>query len=142
MPSRYYTGTDGALLLDGTQIARVRDWSLTGTVETVETTTTADAARTYAFGRQSWSGSCSALYYEDSTGALAMQPLLSNIFRTTALPSTTTHVIKLQLTPLRAVQATVLITKAAISASSGAVVEASIDFTVTGLLTEATMGAI
>lgn len=142
MPARYFTGTDGALLIAGTQIAKIRDWSLTGTAETIETTTTADTARTYVFGRQSWTGSCTALYYEDSTGALAMQPLLSNIFRTTALPNTTTHVLKLQLTALRAIQATVLISSADIAASYGNVVEASIQFSVTGLLTEATMGAV
>jgi hypothetical protein len=70
-----------------------------------------------------------------------MQPLLANTIRTTALPSTTTQVLKLQLTPSRAIEATVLINSAAIAATAGDVVEVSIDFVVTGLLTEATMGA-
>lgn len=70
-----------------------------------------------------------------------MQPLLANTIRTTSLPSTTTHVLKLQLTSSRAIQANVLIGSASISATSGEVVEVSVDFTVTGLLTEATMGA-
>ena len=141
MSPRYYTGIDGALLIGGTEVAKVRNWSLTATADTIETTTTADYARTYVFGRQGWSGSCSALYYEDSAGALAMQPLLANTIRTTALPSTTTQVLKLQLTPSRAIEATVLINSAAIAATAGDVVEVSIDFVVTGLLTEATMGA-
>lgn len=141
MSPRYYTGIDGALLIGGTEVAKVRNWNLTATADTIETTTTADYARTYVFGRQGWSGSCSALYYENSAGALAMQPLLANTIRTTALPSTTTHVLKLQLTPSRAIEATVLINAAAIAATAGDVVEVSIDFVVTGLLTEATMGA-
>lgn len=141
MSARYYTGIDGALLIGGTQVAKVRNWSLTATADTIETTTTADYARTYVFGRQGWSGSCTALYYENSGGALAIQPLLANTIRTTALPSTTTQTLKLQLTSSRAIQASVLINSAAITASAGDVVEVSIDFVVTGLLTEATMGA-
>lgn len=141
MAARYFTGIDGALLVGGTQIAKVRNWTLNASAETLETTTTGDYARTYVFGRQSWNGSCTALYYENSTGALAMQPLLSNTIRTTALPSSTTHVLKLQLTAARAIEANVLITSASIAATSGDVVEVSVDFTVTGLLTEATMGA-
>lgn len=141
MAARYYTGIDGALLIGGNQIAKIRSWSLTANADVIETTTTADYARTYVFGRQGWSGSCTALYYVNSAGSLAMQPLLANTIRTTALPSTTTHVLKLQLTSTRAIQANVLIQSAGITATSGEVVEVSIDFTVTGLLTEATMGA-
>ena len=141
MSTRYFSGIDGALLIGGTQIAKVRSWSLSATADTIETTTTADYARTYVFGRQGWSGSCTVLYYENSAGALAMQPLLANTIRTTSLPSTTTHVLKLQLTSARAIQANVLINSASISASSGEVVEVYVDFVVTGLLTEATMGA-
>jgi hypothetical protein len=142
MSARYYTGIDGALLIGGTQVAKVRNWSLTATADTIETTTTADYARTYVFGRQGWGGSCTALYYQDGDGALAIQPLLANTIRTTALPSSTTQTLKLQLTSDRAIEATVLITSAAITATAGDVVEVSVDFTVTGLLTEATMGAV
>lgn len=141
MAARYFTGIDGALLIGGTQVAKVRNWNLAAVAETLETTTTGDYARTYVFGRQGWSGSCTALYYENSAGALAIQPLLANTIRTTALPSSTTQTLKLQLTAARAIEATVLITSAAITATSGDVVEVSVDFTVTGLLTEATMGA-
>lgn len=141
MSARYFTGIDGALLIGGTQVAKVRSWSLTATAETIETTTTADYARTYVFGRQGWSGSCTALYYENSAGALAIQPLLSNTIRTTSLPSTTTQTLKLQLTSARAIEATVLINSAAITATAGDIVEVSIDFVVTGLLSDATMGA-
>lgn len=142
MSARYFTGIDGALLIDGTQVAKIRSWSLSASVDTIETTTTADYSRSYVFGRQSWSGSCTALYYENSAGALAMQPLLSNTIRTTTLPSTTTQTLKLQLTSARAVEATVLISSATITATAGEVVEVSIEFVVTGLLTEATMGAV
>ena len=141
MAARYFTGIDGALLIEGAQVAKIRSWSITGAAETLETTTTGDYARTFVFGRQTWTGSCTALYYENSAGALAMQPLLANTIRTTSLPATTTQTLKLQLTSSRAIEAEVLINSAAITATAGEIIEVSIDFVVTGLLTEATMGA-
>lgn len=142
MTARYFTGTDGALLVNGSPIAKITSWSLTASVETVETTVIDAPARTYVFGRQQWAGSCVALYYEDVVGDLDTQPLLANTIRTSLLSSTTTHTIELQLTTSRVFEATVLINSASIQTTADSSVQASIEFIVTGLPIDATMGAV
>lgn len=141
MTARYYTGIDGALLIGGTQVAKIRNWSINGEAETMETTNMGASAKTYAFGRLSYSGSCIALYYVNDSGALAMANMVGNTIRTTALPATTTHTMQLRLTSSRVITASVLINSSAITASSGDLVTVALNFVVTGLLTEATMGA-
>ena len=136
----YFTGADGALLVDGTEVAKIRDWSISGSAEALETTTTGDNARTFIYGRQSYTGQCSALYYEDSAGALVMAPLLANIYRTTDLPATTTNTLVLKLADDRQLQATVLFTQGSMAVSAGQIVIAQLSFQVTGNLTTATIG--
>ena len=136
----YFTGADGALLVDGTEVAKIRDWSISGSAEALETTTTGDSARTFVYGRQSYTGQCSALYYEDSAGALVMAPLLANIYRTTDLSATTTNTLVLKLADDRQLQATVLFTQGSMAVSAGQIVIAQLSFQVTGNLTTATIG--
>lgn len=142
MTARYYTGIDGALLVNGSRVAKITSWTLNANAEVVETTVIDAQARTYVFGRQQWTGSCVALYYSDAFNELDTQPLLANTIRTTALSPTTTHTLELQLTSSRVFEATVLINSAAITATGDSVVEAAIDFTVTGLPIDASMGAL
>lgn len=138
----YYTGTDGALLVDATEISKIRDWKISGSVETLETTTTGDGARTYVYGRQTYSGSCTAIYYEDSAGALVMSSLLSNIFRTSSTSATSTNTLLLQLASDRQLQATVLFNSASMAVSTGGVVAVDLSFQVTGNLTTATIASL
>jgi hypothetical protein len=142
MATKYYTGIDGALYVNGTRIAKITAWTLQADVEVVETTVIDARARTYVFGRQQWSGSCTALYYENNASNLDTQLLLANTVRTTVLSPTATHTLKLQLSASRIFEATVLIQSATIQTSTSAAVEAAITFTVTGLPTTATMGAV
>lgn len=139
--SKYFTGTDGALLVDGTEIARIGNWSISGTVEALETTTTGDDARKYVYGRQIYSGNCNAYYYENDSGALVMSSLLSNIFRTSGTTATSTNTLRLDLASDRQLQATVLFTSGTMGASAGEVVSVGLNFQVTGNLTIATIGA-
>lgn len=136
----YFSGADGALLVDGTEVAKIRNWSISGESEALETTTTGDNARKFIYGRQSYAGRCSALYYEDSAGALTMAPLLANIYRTTDLSATATNTLLLKLADDRQIQATVLFTQASMAVSVGQVVEVQLSFQVTGNLTTATIG--
>lgn len=142
MATRYFTGMDGALLVNGTRIAKITAWTLQAEAEVVETTVIDSQARTYVFGRQQWSGTCTALYYENNAGNLDTQPLLANTIRTAILSPTTTHTLELQLTSSRVFEATVLIQSATVQTSTDVAVEVSIAFTVTGLPTDATMGAV
>jgi len=139
--AKHFTGADGALYVGGTRIAKVRNWSISGSVETLNVTRTDDTASKFIYGRQSYSGSCTALYYEDDASALEMSALLSNIIRTSGTTATATATLLLELASNRQIQATVLFTQADINASTGDIVSVNLSFVVTGNLTVATMGA-
>lgn len=139
--AKHFTGSDGALYVGGTRIAKIRNWTLNGSVETLDVTRTDDTARKFIYGRQNYSGSCTALYYEDDSGALEMNTMLSNIIRTSGTSATATATLLLQLASDRQIQATVLFTSADISASTGEIVSVNLGFQVTGNLSIATMGA-
>lgn len=138
--AKHFTGADGALYVGGTRIAKVRNWSISGSVETLNVTRTDDTAAKFIYGRQSYSGSCTALYYEDDASALEVSALLSNIVRTSGTSATANATLLLELATNRQLQATVLFTQADISASTGDIVSANLSFVVTGNLTVATMG--
>lgn len=139
--AKHFTGADGALYVGGTRIAKVRNWSITGSVETLNVTRTDDTAAKFIYGRQSYSGSCTALYYEDDASALEMSALLSNIIRTSGTSATATATLLLELASNRQIQATVLFTQADITASTGDIVSVNLSFQVTGNLSVAMMGA-
>jgi len=137
----FYTGANGALLVDGTQVAKIRNWSITGSVEALDVTTTGDTALKYVYGRQSYSGSCTALYYENDAGALEMASMLANILRTTTTPATNTNTLRLKLADDRIIEATVLFTQSDIAVTTGDLVSVNLNFQVTGSLTTATMAS-
>lgn len=137
----YFTGANGALLVNGTSIAKIRNWSIAGNIETLDTTTTGDSALTYVYGRQSYTGSCTVFYYESDTGALEASALISNIISTSAPSPTATHQLQLQLASDRVIQANVFFTQVGIACSAGDLVSVDVSFQVTGQLVTATMGA-
>lgn len=137
----FYTGANGALLVNGTQIAKIRSWSITGSVEALDVTTTGDTANKFIYGRQSYSGSCTALYYENDSDALEMSSMLANILRTTATPATNTNTLRLKLADDRVLEATVLFTQAALAVTTGDLVSVDLSFQVTGSLTVASLAA-
>lgn len=64
--AKYYSGKDGALYLQGNQVAKVKSWAFNATTDALETTTLAEGARTYTTGLKSATGSCVVLYYDDA----------------------------------------------------------------------------
>ena len=62
----FYSGTDGRLLIDGKEAARVRSWSYSASQSTLDTTSLADTDRTVTEGIRSHSGSCALWYYADN----------------------------------------------------------------------------
>lgn len=141
MTGKFYTGINGALFVDGAKIAKVRNWSINGSVDSLETTNTGDEARTFVYGRQGYQGQCTALYYEDSSGALAMSSLLTNIYRTSGTSPTATNLLELYLADRRKIKANVLFTSAQTAAIQGEVVSVNLDFVVSGHLVFASFGA-
>lgn len=142
--TKQYTGIDGALYADGVKIGRVTEWQLSGAADALDTTTLGDAAKTYAYGIQSFSGSLTLLYYENDASLIEGSVLLGDVLRTTATPTATTHTLDLRMnngSRTRSLVFKCLLNQVTISASAGEVITAEVSFTVTGQLTTASVVA-
>ena len=80
----FYTGTDGRLLIEGENAAKVINWSFTSSLQVLETTTLSDRDRTAVPGIRSSSGSCSLFYYDadpTDTSTNSASKLLNKIIK-------------------------------------------------------------
>ena len=59
----FYSGKDGQLLIDGQVAGKVRNWSLSSSMATLDTTTLGDLDRTVTEGIRSTTGNCQLFYY-------------------------------------------------------------------------------
>ena len=132
----FYTGATGSLYVDGQRVAKVTNWSLNGTAEPLETTNTGDTAKTYVYGLQAYAGSCSAIYWENDSGAVAMSKLLESIYRTNGVNPTQTCSLQLRAANNRKLAADVLFTSAAAAVATNTPTVVQMNFTVTGHLTD------
>ena len=141
--AKYFTGIDGALLVDGNQVARISSWQFTAQTASLETTSLGKYAREYISGLQSFSGSANIYYYTDDNGNLDGQQLLDEVIRTGAPSRNPVHEITLRLqeTPPREVTFKVLITAADVQAAVGQVVTAQISFVGSEPLIDASLAA-
>lgn len=140
--SKYFTGTDGTLSIDGVAVARARSIQIQGSIGTLETTTLADEESTYIQSRRSYTGSCTIYYYEDINGKLDTYLPLQNIFGTATPSKTQTFAFKVNLDGQyknRALEFNAYITSVSMGLSAGEVLSADVAFTVTGPLTTATI---
>lgn len=140
--SKYFTGTDGTLSIDGTVIARARNVQIDGSIETLETTTLADNASTYIQGRRSYTGSCTIYYYEDDAGALSAAAALQNIYSTTTPSKTKTYAFSVTLAGQyknRVLAFNAYINSIGMAVTTGDIVSADLSFTVSGPLTTTTI---
>ena len=71
--AKYYSGLDGSLSLNGSQVAKVKSWSLAATTDALETTVLSSAARTFTPGLKNATGNCSIFYYDDAPVGLLNQ---------------------------------------------------------------------
>ena len=78
MAGKQFTGIDGALYADGAKVAKIQSWTFAGSAATLDCTTLGDFATRYVYGIQSFSGSCTLLYYEDDAGAVSGNALLTD----------------------------------------------------------------
>jgi len=141
--AKHFTGIDGSLRVDGTQVAKLSEWSFTAETSTLETTSLGDFARTYVPGIQSFSGTSTAYYYVTSSNTVDGGALLEDVIRTGAPNTAATHTILLRLsdTTNREVEFKCVVTSVSISCRVGDLVTASIAFTASGALTKATLGS-
>jgi hypothetical protein len=140
--AKCYTGRDGRLLIDGTQQVKVTNWSLTGSLEVLETTTLGDQQRSYTPGVQEFSGTATLLYYNDGTGRNDAATALKNILKIGGVSSTDTVDMRLRLVEGNInhdVRLNAYITSVTYGASVGDVSSAQISFQGTGALTAVTI---
>jgi hypothetical protein len=140
--AKVYTGRDGRLLIDGTEQIKVSSWSLTGNLETLETTTLGDSQRTYTPGVQEFSGSASLLYYNDDTDRNDAATALKKVLKVAGISDSDTVTMTLRLVEGNTnndVQLTAYITSVSFGASVGEVSRADISFQGTGALTAVTI---
>ena len=141
--AKQFTGIDGALYLDGNKVGKITEWSFDGEVDTLECTTLGDFARKYVYGVQSFSGSCTLLYYEADAGAIVGSGLLTDVIRTTQTPTEPTHRMELRYlngAVNHSVTFDCLLPSVSIAAQVGEIITAEVSFTVNGPLVTATIG--
>jgi hypothetical protein len=140
--AKVFTGKDGRLLLDGIDQVKVTNWSLTGNLEMLETTSLGDNQRTYAPGVQDFSGSATLLYYNDGTGRNDAATALRNVLRVSGVSDGDTVDMRLRLVEGNTnhdVRLATYITSVSFGASVGEVSSAQINFQGTGALSEVTL---
>lgn len=140
--AKYYTGRDGRLLINGAEQVKVTNWSLTGSLEVLETTTLSDSQRSYVPGVQEFSGTATLLYYNDEGGRNDAATALKKILKISGVSSTDTVDMRLRLVEGNRnhdIRLRAYITSATYGASVGEVSSAQISFQGTGALTEASI---
>lgn len=141
--AKQYTGIDGALYVDDVKVARVSNWSFSANADVLETTSLGDFARNYVYGIQSFSGSATIFYYENTSNLIEGSSLLTDVVRTTQTPVEPTHILELRFSggsTNRAVKFKCALNTVEITANTGEVIQANISFTVCGALTTANLG--
>lgn len=140
--AKVFTGKDGRLLLDGIDQVKVTNWSLTGNLEMLETTSLGDNQRSYCPGVQEFSGSATLLYYSDDAGRNDAALALRKVLRIDGVSSGDTVDMRLRLaegSTNRTVRLTTYITSVSFGASVGEVSSAQISFQGTGALMNVTL---
>jgi hypothetical protein len=138
----FYSGTDGRLLIDGTEAARVRSWSYSASQSTLDTTSLADTDRTVTEGIRSHSGSCALWYYADPDGNDA-STLLQKLIKARTVgneagiaPESERVTLRLKIHDQslegKYIEGEAIITSAAMSMSVGEVLSAEIAFEFNG----------
>ena len=129
----YYSGKDGTLTYNGTQVAKVSNWSISATVDTLETTVLTESDRSYVPGLRTFSGSATVFYYDSSPVSL-----LERVVKTAVVSESDILVIKLGW-DTKSIQGSCIITSAELNCAVGEVMQATVQFQFTGVLHEVTL---
>ena len=122
----YYSGKDGALAYGGATVAKVGNWSLSTTVETLDVTNLSLSDRAFVPGLRSSTGSATIFYHDQ-----APVPLLQRIIKTTDVSESDILSIRLGW-GANAIESACIITSAELSCAVGEVMQATIQFQFTG----------
>lgn len=142
--AKVYSGRDGVLQLSGTTLAKVVNFSVQSSLETLETTTLSENLRSYVPGVSGYSGSATLLYYKDDNDSVNTSNLLANVFKTGTDGVSSSQTVDLTFrwvdgTDNNDIKMTAYITSASIGAATGDIVRAEISFQGTGALSTVTI---
>lgn len=122
----YYSGKDGTLTYNGSVVAKVSNWSVSSTVETLDVTNLSVNDREFVPGLRSSTGSATIFYYDE-----AAVPLLGRIIKTAAVTESDILTIRLGW-GAKFIQGTCIITSGELSCAVGEIMQATIQFQFTG----------
>ena len=141
---QFYSGQNGKLLIDGVAAAKVTNWTFTGQMSALSTTSLEDTDQTFIGGLRTMTGQCRLYYYDSGgvTNANSAKTLIDKLIKTrttaddpgkAAEPEYVT--LRLQVvegTATKEVEMEVLLTNAAMSMAVGEVLAADVAFQVNG----------
>jgi hypothetical protein len=127
-----FSGKDGSMKWEGGSVARVRNWSVQSTLDTLETTDLGDDSREYVPGLKSATGSATIFYHDDDN---SLRTLLNNCINTGTPASA---LLDLNWGTKR-LEFRAYVTSASITCSTGEVMSAEVNFTMTGNYTVVTL---
>lgn len=134
----FYSGRHGSLLYLGKPVAKVRNWSLTASVELLDTSKVDDFAPTYRPGMKSATGSATLFYYrlgwEDQKANTSFTALLQRVVRVGVLDEGDCVELELAVGDATAdrLLVDVYLTRVTLGSQAGEVATCDVDFTVTG----------
>lgn len=149
--SSYFSGQNGALLIDGVQAARVQNWSFNSSATLLDTTNLGDTDTTSIYGVRTTTGQCRIYYYQNQPGengdaSALLRKLLKarttgNVAGIAAEPENVTLRLLIEdgTTNGKYVEFSTLITSASMAMAVGDVLAADISFQANGAPTALTL---
>jgi hypothetical protein len=120
-----FSGQNGVLVFNGQTQVRVRNWSVTSNVDTLETTDLGDDAREYTAGLKTATATATIMYHDDNT---TLRSILNTAIRTN---TPTAHRLELRWDD-KDLDFNAFITSVNITCSVGEVMTADVSFQMTG----------
>jgi len=133
----FYTGRTGKLKLAGSEVAKVRNWTLDTSVNMLDTTALGDTANTYTPGLFSATGSATLSYYNGETTDVTN--LLEKIAKTGAITDSDEITLTFEVGTNQLFTADAFINSASITSSTDELTTVSFNFTINGPLTVVTL---
>ncbi len=133
----FYTGRTGKLRLGGSEISKVKNWTLDTSVNMLDTTSLGDTANTFTPGLFSATGSASLSYYNGD--ATDTTNLLERIAKTGAITDSDRVALTFEVGTGQSFVASGFINSASISSATDELTTVSFNFTIDGPLTTVTL---
>ena len=131
--AKYFSGKDGALLVDDVEVSQLQNWSFSQSMSILEITAMGDTDRTIKPGVRSYSGSARAYYYTSTaTDAPNVTKLLEAALKTSGTESSrVTLILRMEetagsATNARDLKVNAYVTSVGLSSSVGEI--SSVDF--------------